>query len=77
MPSRYISESMGHSLSKDVTGGYIAEYPPPRQREFNARLLSSDSADVQAAESLLSSLSEAQKEALLRRLLDGKNGDGQ
>ena len=76
VPSRYISESMGHSLSKDVTGGYIAEYPPPRQMEFNARLLASDSADAQAADSLLSSLSEAQKEALLRRLLDGKNGDG-
>lgn len=77
IPSRYISESMGHSLRKDVTAGYIAEYPPLRQMEFNARLLSSDNADVQAADSLLSSLSEAQKEALLRRLLDGKKGEGQ
>ena len=66
---------MGHSLNKDVTSGYIAEYPLSRQLAFNSRLLALESVEAGAAESLLSSLSEAQQEALLRHLLDRKKGD--
>ena len=72
VPARYISESMGHSLRKDVTAGYIAAYPLQRQLEFNSRLLVPDEADPLAADSLLSTLSDAQQDALLRRLLDRK-----
>lgn len=75
VPSRYISESMGHSLSQDVTSGYIAEYPLSRQVAFNSRLLALGEADAGAADSILSSLSEAQQDELLLRLLGRKKGN--
>jgi len=71
VPTRYISESMGHSPGRDVTAGYIAEFPLERQMSFNARLLSDPGAPADAAESLLSGLSPGMRQALLEQLLKG------
>ncbi len=69
VPTRYISESMGHSPERSVTAGYIAEYPLEKQMEFNGRLLSGPSAG--SAETLLSGLSPEMKQELLKQLLKG------
>ena len=34
VPTRYISESMGHSAGRSVTAGYIAEFPLEQQMAF-------------------------------------------
>lgn len=71
VPSRYISESMGHSLDRSVTDGYIAEFPLERQIEFNQRLLATEPSSAASAESLISGLSAEMKQELLKRLLKG------
>ena len=69
VPSRYISESMGHSVSRDVTSGYIADYPLERQLSFNARLLDLGQKDSDVAGAVLAGLTEGQRQELLRLLL--------
>ena len=71
VPSRYISESMGHSVSRDVTSGYIADYPLERQLSFNARLLEHGQDDSELAGSILAGLTDGQRRELLRLLLSG------
>ena len=71
VPSRYISESMGHSVSRDVTAGYIADYPLDRQMAFNARLLDDGRGDGEVAGTILAGLTDGQRRELLRLLLSG------
>lgn len=71
VPTRYISESMGHSPGRSVTAGYIAEFPLDRQMAFNSRLLALTSDPDGSAETLLSGLSPEMKRVLLERLLKG------
>ena len=39
VPERYISDSMGHSSSGDVTSKYIGAYPLKKMLEYNSYLL--------------------------------------
>ena len=69
VPTRYISESMGHSPGRSVTAGYIAEFPLEQQMAFNRRLLSDGTAADGSVGALLSGLSPEMKQALLEQLL--------
>ena len=71
VPTRYISESMGHSPGRSVTAGYIAEFPLERQMAFNRRLLAGETTTDGAVDTLLSGLSPEMKQALLKQLLKG------
>ncbi len=71
VPTRYISESMGHSPGRSVTAGYIAEFPLEQQMVFNGRLLATGSISATHAESLISGLSAEMKQELLKQLLKG------
>lgn len=69
VPTRYISESMGHSAGRSVTAGYIAEFPLEQQMDFNRLLLEGSATPAESADSLLSGLSPEMKQALLKQLL--------
>ena len=71
VPTRYISESMGHSPGRSVTAGYIAEFPLEQQMAFNRRLLAGDTAVDGSVDTLLSGLTPEMKQALLKQLLKG------
>ncbi|MBR1576307.1 MAG: tyrosine-type recombinase/integrase [Bacteroidales bacterium] len=73
VPTRYISESMGHSPGHSVTAGYIAEFPLEKQMAFNRLLLAGENGpdDAARAGNLLSGLSPEMKRELLKQLLDG------
>ena len=68
VPERYISDSMGHSSSGDVTSKYIGAYPLKKMLEYNSYLLNvideDDNKEVNAADKkgelfeLLKSMSE-------------------
>ncbi len=66
---RYISESMGHAISKSVTDLYIANYPLSKQMEYNNKLL-----DLQPKESEVDvdSMTEEELKAKLKELLAKK-----
>ncbi len=62
----YITESMGHSMGKNVTSIYLASYPLDKQFEYNSRLLNTNppSADVD-----LDSMSKDELKAMLLRMM--------
>lgn len=75
VPDRYISDSMGHSSSGDITSKYIGAYPLKKMLEYNAYLLNvideGDNKKVNAADKkgelleLLKSMSEEERAALM------------
>ena len=75
VPERYISDSMGHSSSGDVTSKYIGAYPLKKMLEYNSYLLNvideDDNKEVNAADKkgelleLLKSMSEEERAALM------------
>ena len=75
VPDRYISDSMGHSSSGDITSKYIGAYPLKKMLEYNAYLLNEieddENKEVNAADKkgklleLLKSMSEEERAALL------------
>ena len=71
VPYKYISDSMGHSSSGDVTSNYIGAYPLKKMLEFNWYLLhdpaekANPHADKQELVSLLKSMSEKERDELL------------
>lgn len=72
VPIRYISESMGHSVSQSVTARYIADYPLELQMKFNNKLLHIEDVREKTAGEIIAGLSEKQKEELLSLLLAKK-----
>ena len=68
VPMRYISESMGHSVSQNVTARYIADYPLEMQFDFNLRLLDLKKKSNNFSD-ILSKLDKEQREKLLLMLL--------
>lgn len=75
VPDRYISDSMGHSSSGDITSKYIGAYPLKKMLEYNAYLLNEieegDNKEVNAVDKkgelleLLKSMSEEERAALM------------
>ena len=67
VPREYISDSMGHSTSGDITSKYIGTYPLARMLEYNAYLLKDPkSIDSKAALlELLKGMSAEEREALI------------
>ena len=75
VPDRYISDSMGHSSSGDITSKYIGAYPLKKMLEYNAYLLNEieddENKEANAADKkgklleLLKSMSEEERAALL------------
>lgn len=75
VPDRYISDSMGHSSSGDITSKYIGAYPLKKMLEYNAYLLNEieddENKEVNAADKkgklleLLKSMSEEERVALM------------
>lgn len=65
VPLQYISESMGHSVGKSVTLGYINKYPHKKQLEYNGKLLR-EQTDI--ISKLVAGLSEEEKAKLIELL---------
>jgi hypothetical protein len=71
VPYKYISDSMGHSSSGDITSNYIGAYPLEKMVEYNWYLLNEREKSSQQATSkqelltLLKSMTEAEREELL------------
>ena len=71
VPYKYISDSMGHSSSGDITSNYIGAYPVEKMVEYNWYLLNEREKSSQQATSkqelltLLKSMTEAEREELL------------
>ena len=67
VPREYISDSMGHSTSGDITSKYIGTYPLAKMLEYNAYLLKAPkSIDSKAALlELLKGMSAEEREALM------------
>ena len=71
VPYKYISDSMGHSSSGDITSNYRGAYPLKKMLEFNWYLLHDASestnphADKQELISILKSMSEEERRELL------------
>lgn len=68
VPYKYISDSMGHSSSGDVTSNYIGDYPLKVMQEYNSHLLTEKEqtvADKKVLLELLKSMSEEERAALL------------
>jgi site-specific recombinase XerD len=71
VPLQYISESMGHSVGKSVTLGYINKYPHEKQLEYNCKLLSLQTQKTQKDDnltSLIAGLSDEEKAKLVELL---------
>ncbi len=68
VPYKYISDSMGHSSSGDITSNYIGTYPLEKMLEYNAYLLKeSKPADNKAGLlELLRSMSAKERKALMK-----------
>ena len=68
VPYKYISDSMGHSSSGDITSNYIGTYPLDQMLEYNAYLLKENNpADSKAALlELLKRMSEEERAALMK-----------
>lgn len=67
VPREYISDSMGHSTSSDITSKYIGTYPLSKMLEYNAYLLKEPKAidSKDALLELLKSMSEEERAALM------------
>ena len=75
VPDRYISDSMGHSSSGDITSKYIGAYPLKKMLEYNAYLLNEieegDNKEMNATDKkgelleLLKNMSEEERAALM------------
>lgn len=67
VPYKYISDSMGHSSSGDITSNYIGTYPLAKMLEYNSYLLNENGpADDKAALlNLLKGMSEEERAALM------------
>ena len=71
VPYKYISDSMGHSSSGDITSNYIGAYPLEKMLEYNWFLLndakrnSNHDTDKQALLALLKNMTETEREELL------------
>lgn len=70
VPYKYISDSMGHSSSGDITSNYIGAYPLNKMLEYNWYLLhdeaeKNEKTDKQALISLLKNMSEEERKELL------------
>ena len=73
VPDRYISDSMGHSSSGDITSKYIGAYPLKKMLEYNAYLLNEieegDNKEINATDKkgelleLLKNMSEEERAA--------------
>lgn len=68
VPYKYISDSMGHSSSSDITSNYIGTYPLEKMLEYNAYLLKDSKPDDNKAEllKLLRSMSAKERKALMK-----------
>ena len=68
VPYKYISDSMGHSSSGDITSNYIGTYPLEKMLEYNAYLLNENKPSDNKAEllELLRSMSEKERKALMK-----------
>ena len=71
VPMQYISDAMGHKAGKSVTMLYINMYPHEKQMEYNGLLLNIPSNKKQKSDldSILKSLSEADKKKLIKMIL--------
>lgn len=68
VPYKYISDSMGHSSSGDITSNYIGTYPLEKMLEYNAYLLKESKPANNKAEllELLKSMSAKERKALMK-----------
>lgn len=68
VPYKYISDSMGHSSSGDITSNYIGTYPLEKMLEYNAYLLKESKPANNKAEllKLLRSMSAKERKALMK-----------
>ena len=68
VPYKYISDSMGHSNSGDITSNYIGTYPLEKMLEYNAYLLKESKPADNKAEllELLRSMSAKERKALMK-----------
>jgi len=68
VPYKYISDSMGHSSSGDITSNYIGTYPLEKMLEYNAYLLKESKPADNKAEllELLRSMSAKERKALMK-----------
>ena len=67
VPYKYISDSMGHSSSNDITSNYIGTYPLEKMLEYNAYLLKEPKQEDKKADllELLKSMSPEERAALM------------
>lgn len=67
VPYKYISDSMGHSSSGDITSNYIGTYPLAKMLEYNSYLLNEKGPanDKEALLKLLKGMSEEERAALM------------
>jgi len=74
VPMQYISESMGHSVGKSVTMGYVAMFPHEKQVEFNSRLLDLKTKEkaTDKLSNLIDGLSDEEKTQLIALLKGGE-----
>ena len=77
VPMQYISESMGHSLGKSVTMGYVAMFPHEMQVRYNSLLLDLDFQPKEKDDklSMLIAGLTAEEKAKLIVMLTGKGGE--
>lgn len=70
VPYKYISDSMGHSSSGDITSNYIGTYPLEKMLEYNAYLLNENGGKSSSAMLLeqLQGLSETERRKILDAL---------
>ena len=68
VPYKYISDSMGHSSSGDITSNYIGTYPLEKMLEYNAYLLKENKPTDSKAEliELLRNMSAKERKALMK-----------
>ena len=68
VPYKYISDSMGHSSSGDITSNYIGTYPLEKMLEYNAYLLKDNTPTDSKAEllELLRNMSAKERKALMK-----------
>ena len=68
VPYKYISDSMGHSSSGDITSNYIGTYPLEKMLEYNTYLLKENKPTDSKAEliELLRSMSAKERKALMK-----------
>lgn len=67
VPYKYISDSMGHSNSSDITSAYIGDYPLKKMLEYNGYLLKESEPDDSRAAliELLKSMSAEERKKLM------------